>query len=184
MEENKLFKIGKIGSTLKETVTIDSLLIEPVLETTLIRIGGKDYFVKILDILTKPKQFSEWSDNEISDNLEKIAAYQYTLLIAYGELNLELKEKKLNFEIWKAQNSEPIRNTSGDRKISRERVNALMMNKHQSTYETYSLKIFSLENLVFKTQTLMDILKQRNETLRSLLRSRDIKKGKAPDGSL
>jgi hypothetical protein len=186
MKNLPIRRIGDFKSleTQESSISFEELLLEPALNTTLLRLGGKDYFVEILNILSLKSNFNELSEDEINIHLEKMASWQYTLVSAMAELKYDLKVMKLDYDYWRGNLIEQLRMTSGESKPSNERMNNLLMNKYPDVIKLKLEKIYKLESIVEKTSNIYDILRLRNETLRSVLRSRDFKKGKGSSNAV
>lgn len=161
-----------------EDISFENLLNVEELQTTLLKIGGKQYFVQVLEILSLKNSFNELADDEIIEHLNKMAAWQYTLITALSDIRYDLKIEKLDYESWRANIGEQLRNTLGEKRPSNDRIHALIKNKYPDITKMKLEKIYKLESLVDTTASIFEILKLRNETLRSILRSRDLKKGK------
>lgn len=172
-------KFDNLDTGIKVKVSFQELLSDPTLNNILIKIGGRDYLVEILDIISFNKDFNELSDDLISEHLEKMAAWQFTIISAKSELEVELKTKKLEFNLWKNNIYRSFEKKDFESKLTDKKLDRLLIENHEVLFKEKQLEIYELESLDSQIYHIFEILKQRNETLRSILRRRDFKQGKA-----
>jgi hypothetical protein len=173
--------IGTLGDIEEETIptVFDSLFSNVNIVKLLILIAGKKYVVNLENLLRFSKEVSNVSDVELDNTLEKITAWLYTLISANISVKKIKKKHIREVESWKAKKINEVRSLVVERNPNDTRIfrEVLLNADYKTQYESYITEIDDLEEMTEKMDKLYEILKIRNENLRTIIRNRRELKG-------
>lgn len=181
--------IGTLGEIQEEVVSTDlsSLFSNINIVKLLILIAGKKYVVNLENLLRFSKEVSNVSDNELDNTLEKITSWLYTLISANISVKRIKKRQVRDIENWKSQRISEARSIVAERNPNDTRLfrEVLLNIDHKKQYEFYVNQIDELDEMIDKMDKLYEILKIRNENLRTIIRNRrELKGGHGRDQSI
>lgn len=160
---SKLHPLKELNS--QNLIDINSLLEK--IKTVSIKIEGKEYLVDFSSIISF-KNFNELSDLKLEESLEKISSWLFTLVNSIVQLRSELKSLKRKYKNWELS----LINASKVYGKSVSNSNLIYQDSNFKDNEIRMSEIDSTESTLELMEDLYEILKQRNETLRSLLKRR------------
>lgn len=172
------FNFTKRKEADKKLFTIEQILKDLDVSKVLLLLEGEEIFLDIKEILMFEKYDDLVSSNQIIQRLDSLSSYRFSIVSSITELKSTLNETKLDLELWENQTKSGILNVLASSSQSRLTDKQLHMNfiqnsKNLTLYEAKNKTIFSLEALIYKLSTLDEILRQRIEVLRSIMKRND-----------
>jgi len=173
--------IGTLGNVEEEIIQTDlsSLFSNVNVAKLLILIAGKKYVVDLENLLQFSKEVSDISDKQLDNTLEKITAWLYTLISANISVKKIKKKEVREVENWKAKKINEVRSIVAERNPNDTRLfREVLLNIHyKEQYDVFITEIDNLDEMIEKMDKLYEILKIRNENLRTIIRNRREIKG-------
>lgn len=176
------FKLGSFNFDHKKesklpTLNINKIFEDLDLKRVLLFIEGEEFFIDVKNVLYFVKNEDLINTMQIIEVLDKLSSYRFSITSSIAEFNKLLSELKLDLDLWENQIKSEIQI-----KLSQVSVRITDKQLHQKfisnsiyskDFENKSKFIFRIESLLFKLRMLDDILKQRIEVLRSIMKRND-----------
>lgn len=160
----------------KETFSIDKILKDLDVGRVLLFIEGEEFLLDIKQVIRFVKNEDLITTNQIISTLDDLSSYRFSIVASISEFSKILSEIKLDLEIWENETKAKIAAAYiSSSRITDKQTHSIFLNNevHKNTYLDKSKVIFRIEALIFKLKALDEILRQRIEVLRSIMKRND-----------